>query len=275
MVVIAGSKESAQECRRFIRDANNLVCCLTIEFEIEFCLRSTVVPLGKKFEFTPSQAFLHKRDTSDSDAHTRRLPSDPSFLRNCRCRGDHAVRDETYPTFGFARENKYLITFNDVLAAIHRLLRVEFECFRQRIAYLSFDCEYHVILLSYGLYSPMVCIDWRKRGLCLGAEKSQSQIPLQIRSVYFESLPRFKFRIWRHRTRSVASGRVSEGRMRQVHAVLAIFLLNGLRLRRATLKPSGSFRTCYLLIIFEDFQITSESINNSLAKITILVSSSD
>ena len=50
------------------------------------------------------------------------------------------------------------------------------------------------------------------RGLCLGAEKTQSQIPLQIRPVYFESLPRFKCRIWGHRTRSVASGRVSEGR---------------------------------------------------------------
>ena len=34
------------------------------------------------------------------------------------------------------------------------------------------------------------------RGLCLGAEKSHSQIPLQIRPVYFESLPRFKCRIW-------------------------------------------------------------------------------
>ena len=71
----------------------------------------------------------------------------------------------------------------------------------------------------------MLCV----RGLCLKAEKSQSQIPLQIRPVYFESLPRFKCRIWGHRTRSEASGRVSEGRVGPAHA-----LLGSVRLTRSS-----------------------------------------
>ena len=41
------------------------------------------------------------------------------------------------------------------------------------------------------------------------SRKISKPIPLQIRPVYFESLPRFKCRIWGHRTRSAASGRVS------------------------------------------------------------------
>jgi len=58
------------------------------------------------------------------------------------------------------------------------------------------------------------------RGLCLEAEKSQSQIPLQIRPVHIKSLLKFQRRIWGHRTRSVASGRVSEGRVGPMHALL-------------------------------------------------------
>src|SRR4029077_2936644 len=54
-------KEPAEERRRFIRDAGNLVRCLTIEFEIELGLGSTVVPVGKKFELAPPQAPLCER----------------------------------------------------------------------------------------------------------------------------------------------------------------------------------------------------------------------
>ena len=51
---ILSSKESAEECRRFIRNADDLVSCLAIEFEIEFGLGSTVVPVGKQLELAPS-----------------------------------------------------------------------------------------------------------------------------------------------------------------------------------------------------------------------------
>ena len=70
----AGSRESAEERRRFIRDADNSVRCLTIECEIELGLGSTVVPVGKKFELAPSEAALCERGASDGDAHARRLP---------------------------------------------------------------------------------------------------------------------------------------------------------------------------------------------------------
>jgi hypothetical protein len=52
----AALKEAAEERRSFIRDADNFVRCLTIEFEIELRLGSTVVPVGKKFELAPSHA---------------------------------------------------------------------------------------------------------------------------------------------------------------------------------------------------------------------------
>jgi len=137
----AALKESAEERRRFIRDADNLVRCLTIEFEIELGLGSTVVPVGKKFERAPSQAPLCERGASDGDAHTRRLPGDPAFLCDRFGRGDDAARDETWPAFLLAREDEDRIAFGDVLATIHRLLRPKRERLRLWIANLSFDRE--------------------------------------------------------------------------------------------------------------------------------------
>jgi hypothetical protein len=62
------------------RNADNLVRCLTIEFEIELGLGSTVVPVGKKSELAPPQAPLCERGPSDGDAHARRLPGDLAFF---------------------------------------------------------------------------------------------------------------------------------------------------------------------------------------------------
>jgi hypothetical protein len=68
-VEILSLKEPAEERRRFIRDADNLVRCLTIEFEIELRLGPTVFPVGKKFELAPPQAPLRERGAFDGDAH--------------------------------------------------------------------------------------------------------------------------------------------------------------------------------------------------------------
>src|SRR5438876_3827915 len=123
-------KESAEERRRFIRDAGNLVRCLTIEFEIELGLGSTVVPVGKKFELASSQAPFRERGASDGDAHARRLLGDPTFLCDRFGRGDDAARDETWPAFVLARKDKDRVAFGDVLATIHRLLSIERERLR-------------------------------------------------------------------------------------------------------------------------------------------------
>jgi hypothetical protein len=139
----AALKESAEERCRFIRDADNLIRCLTIEFEIKLGLGSTVVPVGKKFELTPPQAPLRERGASDGDAHARRLPGDPAFLCDRFGRGDEAARDETWLAFILAREDEDRIAFDDVLATIHRLLRAERERLRPRTANLGFDREYH------------------------------------------------------------------------------------------------------------------------------------
>src|SRR5439155_11023547 len=62
-------KESAEERRRFIRDAGDLIRCLTVEFEIELGFGWAVVPVGKRFELAPTQAPLRERGASDGDAH--------------------------------------------------------------------------------------------------------------------------------------------------------------------------------------------------------------
>src|SRR6266480_3012126 len=155
----AALKESAEERRRFIRNADNLVRCLTIEFKIELGLGSTVVPVGKRLELAPTQAPFRERGASYGDAHTRSLPGDPAFLCDRFGRGDDAARDETWRSFvvalcpttrnsGLARENEDRIAFGDVLATIHRLLRAERERLRPWIANLGFDREHHTPYLA-------------------------------------------------------------------------------------------------------------------------------
>ena len=144
----AALKESAEERRRFIRNADNLVRCLTIEFKIELGLGSTVVPVGKRFELAPTQAPFRERGASYGDAHARRLPGNPAFLCDRFGRGDDAARDETWPALVFAREDEDGIAFGDVLATIHRLLPAERERLRTRIANLGFDREHHTLHLA-------------------------------------------------------------------------------------------------------------------------------
>src|SRR5437660_312954 len=138
----AALKELAEERRRFIRDAGNLIRRLTIEFEIQLGLGSTVVPIGKKSELASPQASLCQRGACDSDAHARRLPGRPVFCDRFG-RGDDAARDQTWPAFVLAREDEDRIAFGDVLTTVHRLLRAERESLRPRIAHLGFNREHH------------------------------------------------------------------------------------------------------------------------------------
>ena len=66
-------REAAQERGRLIRDADDLVCCLAIEFEIELGLGSAVAPVCEAFELGPPQGPPRQRGASGGDAHTRRL----------------------------------------------------------------------------------------------------------------------------------------------------------------------------------------------------------
>ena len=136
-------KESAQECCRFIRDANDFVRGLAIEFEIEFGFGAIVVPVAKTFQLAAPEAPLGERSAFNSDADPRRLPGDPAFLRDRFGRDDDAARDETWSAFVLACEHEDRIAFGDLFASIHRLLRVERERSRPRIANLGFDRERH------------------------------------------------------------------------------------------------------------------------------------
>ena len=136
-------KESAQECCRFIRDANDFVRCLAIEFEIEFGFGAIVVPVAKTFQLAAPEASVGERSASNSDADPRRLPGDPAFLRDRFGRSDDAACDQTLAALVLAREDEDRIAFGNVFATIHRLLRVERESLRQWIANLGLDRERH------------------------------------------------------------------------------------------------------------------------------------
>src|SRR5215470_4090472 len=137
------SEESMEERRRVIRDADDLVRCLTIEFEVELGLGSAVVPGGKRSELPPPQAPLRARRASDHDAHARGLSRDPTSPWDRGGGGHEAASDETWPAFVLAREDEDRIACADVLAAIHRLLRIERERLCPRIVQLGFDGECH------------------------------------------------------------------------------------------------------------------------------------
>src|SRR5947207_15622964 len=87
---IARLKESAQESCRFIRDANDFVRCLAIEFEIEFRFRPIVVPVAKTLQFAAPEAPPGARSAPNRNPDPRRLPGDPAFLRSRLVRSDVA-----------------------------------------------------------------------------------------------------------------------------------------------------------------------------------------
>jgi hypothetical protein len=85
------SKESAKERTRFTRNANNLVCCLPIEFEIELDLRPAVVPDFEGFQFAASEAPFRLRSASDGNTDAWRLPGDATLLWDCLGGSDDAA----------------------------------------------------------------------------------------------------------------------------------------------------------------------------------------
>src|SRR5215468_12361402 len=133
------SKVATEECARFIRDAGDLVRGLTIELEVELGFGSTVVPFGKELELAPPKAPFCECGTSDNDTHPRRLPGDPPLPCHRFGRGDDAARHQTRPALVLAREDEDGVALGDVLAAIHRLLRVERERLRSWVADGGFD----------------------------------------------------------------------------------------------------------------------------------------
>src|SRR5215813_11944064 len=143
-------KESAEVRRRLIRKADDLVGCLAVELEVEFALRSAVVPIRERFELAPPQAPLGERGAPDGDAHARRVSSDTTLLGDGGGRGDDTARDETWSTFVLAREDKDRIAGGDTLAAVHGLLRGERERHGPRIAHLSFDGKAHAASSGFG-----------------------------------------------------------------------------------------------------------------------------
>jgi len=136
-------KEFAEECCRFIREADDFVRCLAIEFEIEFGFRAIVIPVAKTFQLAAPEAPLGQRSASNSDADSRRLPGDPAFLGDRFGRSDDAARNKTWPAFVLAPEDKDDVALGDVLPAVHCLLSGERKCSRPRIDNCRLDGKRH------------------------------------------------------------------------------------------------------------------------------------
>ena len=176
----AALKEPAEERSRFIRNAGDLVRCLTIEFEIELGLGSTVVPVGKKSELAPPQMALYESVASDGDAYSRRLPGEPAVFGDRFGRSNDAARDETCPAFVLAGEDKDRIALGDVLATIHGLLGVERESLRRWIADFGFDRERLVPHLTPLIPCPSTrsCLNAEFRCEAAGLELWMRTVPL-------------------------------------------------------------------------------------------------
>src|SRR5678815_3558483 len=114
-------KESPKKRRRAFRDADDLVGCLAIEFEVEFGLGAAIVPVGIRLELSPPETLFRERSSLYGDAHARGLALDSGLPWRCPGRGNNAPGNQTWPAFVLARENENLITFGDTLAAVHRL----------------------------------------------------------------------------------------------------------------------------------------------------------
>jgi hypothetical protein len=140
-------EEFVEERHRFIRDADDLVRCLTVEFKIELCPGLAVIPVGEMFEITPSQQALRERGPSDGEADTRCLPGEAVLLRDRFGKSDNAACNEALSAFVLTRENENGVAFGDVLAAIHRLLGSQRERLRSWIANIGFDRERHAFSL--------------------------------------------------------------------------------------------------------------------------------
>ena len=140
-------EEFVEKRRRFIRDADDLVRGLTVEFEIELGPGSAVIPVGEMFEITPPQRALRERGASDGEADTRCLLGEAVLLRDRFDGSDNTACNEALSALALARENENGVAFGDMLTAIHRLLRGQRERLRSWIDNLGFDRERHAFPL--------------------------------------------------------------------------------------------------------------------------------
>src|SRR5271165_2555752 len=125
--VLSASEEPAEKRRRLIRDADDLVRGLSIEFKIEFGSRPAVIPVGKMVELASPQWPLGEHGAPDREAHTWCLPGNAALLCD-RCDGSHhAACEQAVPALILAREHVNCVAFGDEFAAVHRFLPGERE----------------------------------------------------------------------------------------------------------------------------------------------------
>ena len=137
-------KEFAEKHRRLIRDADDLVRRLTIEFEIELGLGSAIVPLVETLEIAPPQRPPGERGPSDGEAHAWRLPGNAGPLRDRFGGSDNATGNKALAALVLAGEHESHIALGNMLAAIHGLLRGERKRLRLGIVNRRFDRKRHV-----------------------------------------------------------------------------------------------------------------------------------
>jgi len=134
-------EEAIEKRRRFIRDADDFIRCLAIEFEIELGFRLSIIPIGKLFEFTPPQCPLRQSGAFDGDADAGRLTGDSAFHRDRLGGSDRATRDEASPALVLVVKTNAVSPLAIRSPPKHRLLRGEHERLRPQIANLGPSCE--------------------------------------------------------------------------------------------------------------------------------------
>src|SRR5699024_78632 len=109
------------------------------ELEVQLGLRPPVIPVGELAECVPAERPLRQVRAAERNADASRLPLDPRLPRDRLRRRDDGARHQPGAALRLAGEYIDHVPGRNVLAAIHRPLRIEGESGRARIAHLGLD----------------------------------------------------------------------------------------------------------------------------------------
>src|SRR5690606_26131802 len=132
--------------RCLISDANDLVRCLTIELEIEFCLRTTIIPVAKRLEFTAPKPSLRPPGALDKDAYPGSLSFNTLRPRESVRRRHDSFCGQAMTALVFACEHVNDVACRYAFTAVHRLLPGEGKYLYSRICYFYLDRIEHIFL---------------------------------------------------------------------------------------------------------------------------------
>src|SRR5689334_5121191 len=88
-----------EERRRRVRNADDLVGCLAVEFEVELGLGPAILPVLEALELTAAKAPRRQGSATDGDTDPWRLPFEIGTYRDGLRGGHDTARDKPLPAF--------------------------------------------------------------------------------------------------------------------------------------------------------------------------------